>query len=97
MADKQKTMKAIESALFGVDLNDANEVQDLLNQKLVSLEAMLTIPCGCGGETFRVWADHVQDDYLFACNRLASECRRLSELRGSLCNDRRAEEKRRAP
>lgn len=81
MDDTAKAVTAIESAIFGMDPGDtAVDVQDILDMKLLHLEAMLTITCGCGGKSFRSWSAEVQDDYMSACTTLAGECRRLSGL-----------------
>jgi len=76
-----KEITAIESAIYGIHAGDTrNNAQDVLDQKLAHLDAMLTIICGCGGELFRGWSGEVQDNYMFACSTLASECKRLSEM-----------------
>lgn len=56
---------------------DAFAVKMLMEAKLAHLDAMLLAIYGDGGETFRNMNDTTQDEYLWACSYLASECREL--------------------
>ena len=58
-------------------VNDTIDRLDSLQQKLAQLEAMLMMSYGCAGETFRCMNDVLQDNYLWACSNLASECKDL--------------------
>lgn len=53
------------------------DVQDQLSARLSQLQAMLTMTCGTGFETFNNWSDPIKDNYLWACSMLADECKEL--------------------
>lgn len=55
-------------------VNDTLDRFDLLQQKLAQLDAMLNMSYGCAGEAFRNMNDALQDNYLWACSTLATEC-----------------------
>lgn len=57
---------------------DQAEILEQLDTRLTQLSAMLTIVYGNGGETFRVWNDDIQDNFLWACQMLALECKDLA-------------------
>jgi hypothetical protein len=67
---------------------DSNHVTDLLHAKLAHLEAMLMATYGESGEDFRGWNDTLQDNFMWACGDLATECRALF---GALDTAQRAE------
>lgn len=51
---------------------------DDLNQKLAQLESVLVMTHGDAGESFRSMNDDLQDNYLWTCRTLASECKELA-------------------
>ena len=55
----------------------ALDVQDQLNARLSQLQAMLTMTCGGGFETFNNWSDEIKQNYLWGCSMLADECKEL--------------------
>lgn len=55
-------------------VNDTLDRFDSLQQKLAQLDAMLNMSYGCAGEAFRNMNDALQDNYLWACSTLATEC-----------------------
>lgn len=55
-------------------VNDTLDRFDSLQQKLAQLDAMLTMSYGCAGEAFRNMSDALQENFLWACSDLASEC-----------------------
>lgn len=64
------------------DATDAS-VKNLLSIKLTHLEAMLMATYGESGESFRVWNDLLQDNFMWSCAELATECRALFSALGS--------------
>lgn len=54
---------------------DNSEIYDQLSARLSQLTAMLTMVHGNGFESFSQWNDEIQDNYLWACTMLATECR----------------------
>lgn len=54
------------------------DVIDQLTAKLSQLTSMLNIVCGLGIENFRNCHAHVQNDYLWTCEQIASECKELA-------------------
>lgn len=55
-------------------VNDTIECLDSLQRKLAQLNAMLNMSYGCAGEAFRNMSDALQENFLWACSDLASEC-----------------------
>lgn len=55
------------------------DVIDALDEKLVQLSSMLTMIHGHGYQTFDNYSDEIKDNYLWACERLADECKQLTE------------------
>ncbi len=51
---------------------------DKLHQKLAQLEAVLAMSYGDAGESFRNMNDDLQDNYLWSCGTLATECKELA-------------------
>lgn len=64
------------------DATDAS-VKYLLSVKLTHLEAMLMATYGESGESFRAWNDLLQDNFMWSCAELATECRALFSALGS--------------
>lgn len=60
-------------------VNDTLDRLDSLQQKLAHLDAMLLMTYGQAGETFRGMRDDVQDNFLWSCSVLASECHQLAD------------------
>ncbi len=51
---------------------------DDLDQKLAQLEAILAMTHGDAGESFRNMSDDLQDNFLWTCRTLASDCKELA-------------------
>ncbi len=49
-----------------------------LDQKLAQLEAILVMTHGDAGESFRSMSDDLQDNFLWTCRTLASDCKELA-------------------
>lgn len=60
-----------------------DDVKHLLAAKLVHLEAMLVATYGCNGEEFRCWNEALQDNFMWACAEIASECRAILDVLSS--------------
>ncbi|MDO8787779.1 MAG: hypothetical protein Q7J42_06885 [Sulfuritalea sp.] len=54
-----------------------DDVENLLSAKLVQLEAMLLATHGEAGESFRCRSDVQQDNFMWSCMDVATECRAL--------------------
>jgi putative NADPH-quinone reductase len=79
---------SINSSVYDISPGaTSTDVRELLEVKLMHLEAMLVMTWGVGGEAFRKQGVTVQDNYLWACSALASECGRLSELLGAISSE----------
>ena len=65
------------------------DVRELLEVKLMYLEAMLVMTWGVGGETFRKQSAAVQDGFMWSCHAIVEERRDLANLTGLLVGDRR--------
>jgi len=59
-----------------------NDLTDRLISRLAHLESMLATTYGDSGEAFRCLNDDLQDNYMWACSDMASECR---ELMNQIC------------
>lgn len=59
-------------------VSDTLDCIDSLNQKLAQLNAMLTMSYGEAGDAFRTMNGSLQDNFLWACSTLASECKELA-------------------
>ncbi|CAG4919264.1 hypothetical protein [Paraburkholderia saeva] len=51
--------------------------QDRADAIVQKLSAMLTVTCGECGESFRMMADRIQDNYMWACADMARELQHL--------------------
>ena len=54
---------------------DRLDLIDHLAARISQLDAMLTMVCGQGADSFHQWSDDVQDNYLWACNSISTECK----------------------
>ncbi|HRL76214.1 MAG TPA: hypothetical protein PLC86_10820 [Candidatus Accumulibacter phosphatis] len=66
----------------------STDVRELLEVKLMHLEAMLVMTWGVGGEAFRKQSAAVQDGFMWSCHAIVEECRELANLTGLLVDDR---------
>lgn len=60
-----------------VDGAKAFDIEFMLETRLSQLDAMLSVIYGAGGEAFRENNDTIQDNYLWACSVMATECKEL--------------------
>ena len=52
----------------------ASDICEFAHTKLLHLNSMLLHTCGNSAEAFQCWNDSIQDNYLWACQQMASEC-----------------------
>ena len=79
--DKTVIRSASGGALYALaDGAKRDDIQSTLSAKLAQLEAMLKVTYGCSGEIFRNHNSTIQDNYMWACVNLATECRALEML-----------------
>ncbi len=82
--------RLVNSFVYDISPGAASvDVRELLEVRLMHLEAMLVMTWGVGGETFRKQSAAVQDGFSGSCHAIVEECRELANLTGLLVDDRR--------
>ncbi|MBL8422611.1 MAG: hypothetical protein JNK06_03765 [Candidatus Accumulibacter phosphatis] len=82
--------RLVNSFVYDISPGAASvDVRELLEVRLIHLEAMLVMTWGVGGETFRKQSAAVQDGFIGSCHAIVEECRELANLTGLLVDDRR--------
>jgi hypothetical protein len=73
-----QVMPEIESHVYAISPKATSfEVQTLIEEKLLQLDAFLSMAYGETGASFRMQPESLQDQYLWGCSRMASEIREL--------------------
>jgi hypothetical protein len=72
------TMPQIDSTVYCISPKATSfEVQTLIEEKLLQLDAFLSMAYGETGASFRMQPESLQDQYLWGCSRMATEVREL--------------------
>ncbi|ACV35175.1 hypothetical protein [Accumulibacter sp.] len=83
--------QSINSSVYDISPGATSvDVRELLEVKLMHLDAMLVMTWGVGGEAFRKQSVAVQDGFMWSCHdAIVEECRELANLTGLLVGDGR--------